>query len=181
MPGNGGRRVVGVQRREDQVAGERRLDRHLGGLQVADLAHHDDVGILAHQRTQAGGEGRGRSTACTWVWLNAGSIISIGSSIVQTFTLLGGELLQRRIERGRLARAGGAGDQDDAVAHCPISVCQRSASVAEKASASNGLSTVPGSKIRITTFSPKAVGIVDSRISTSAPGKPPAPSGRFGS
>ena len=39
------RRVVGVQRREDQVARQRRLHRDLGGFQVADLADEDDVGV----------------------------------------------------------------------------------------------------------------------------------------
>ena len=38
------RRVVGVQGREHQVAGERRLNRDDRRLQVADLAHQDDVG-----------------------------------------------------------------------------------------------------------------------------------------
>ena len=50
------RRVVGVQRREHQVAGQRRLDRDLRRLAVADLADHDDVGVGAHHRAQAGGE-----------------------------------------------------------------------------------------------------------------------------
>ena len=51
--GDGARRVVGVQRREHEVTGERRLDRDLGGLGVADLTDHDDVGILTHDRAQA--------------------------------------------------------------------------------------------------------------------------------
>src|SRR5918994_3025491 len=37
------RRVVRVQRRQHEVAGERRLDRDLGRLAVADLADHDHV------------------------------------------------------------------------------------------------------------------------------------------
>jgi hypothetical protein len=35
-----------VQRREDQVAGERGLDGDLGGLEVADLADQDDVVVM---------------------------------------------------------------------------------------------------------------------------------------
>ena len=35
-----------------QVAGERRLDRDLRGLAVADLADHDDVRVLAQERAQ---------------------------------------------------------------------------------------------------------------------------------
>ena len=52
---------------------------------------------------------------CTCIWLNAGSTISIGSSTVQTLTSSVRQLLQRRVQRGGLARAGRAGDQDDAV------------------------------------------------------------------
>ena len=56
----GARRVVGVQRREHEVAGERRLDGDLRRLAVADLADHDDVGVGAHHRAQAGGERQAR-------------------------------------------------------------------------------------------------------------------------
>ena len=45
-----------MQRAEDEVAGERRLDGDLGGLEVADLADHDDVGILAQEGAQGVGE-----------------------------------------------------------------------------------------------------------------------------
>ena len=49
-------RVVGVQRGEHQVAGERGLDRVLRRLRVADLAHHDDVRVLAQDVAQRAGE-----------------------------------------------------------------------------------------------------------------------------
>ena len=39
-----------------QVAGQRGLDGDLGRLAVADLADQDDVGVLAQDRAQAGGE-----------------------------------------------------------------------------------------------------------------------------
>ena len=42
--------------REHEVAGERGLDRDLGGLEVADLADHDDVRVLAQERAQRGRE-----------------------------------------------------------------------------------------------------------------------------
>ena len=38
--------------RQHQVAGERGLERDLGGLEVADLADHDDVGVLAQEGAQ---------------------------------------------------------------------------------------------------------------------------------
>ena len=44
-------------RREHQVAGERRLDRDLRRLVVADLADHDHVGVLAQDRAQRLREG----------------------------------------------------------------------------------------------------------------------------
>ena len=35
-----------------------RPDGDFGGFKVANLAHHDDVGVLAQEGTQAGGEGQ---------------------------------------------------------------------------------------------------------------------------
>ena len=46
------RRVVGVDRREHEVSGERGVDRDLRGLDVSDLADHDDVGVLPDDRAQ---------------------------------------------------------------------------------------------------------------------------------
>ncbi len=51
----------------------------------------------------------------------------------------------------------------------PVIDCQRRRSSAEKPSASKLLSSTSGSKIRITIFSPNAVGSVDRRSSTSPP------------
>jgi hypothetical protein len=44
--------VVGVQRGEHEVTGQRRLDGDLGGLEVADLADENRVGILAEEAAQ---------------------------------------------------------------------------------------------------------------------------------
>ena len=41
---------------EHQVAGEGALHRDVRGLGVADLADHDHVRVLAHERTQGGGK-----------------------------------------------------------------------------------------------------------------------------
>jgi len=43
QPPQGARRRVGVHRRHQQVAGERALDRDVHGLQIPQLADHDDV------------------------------------------------------------------------------------------------------------------------------------------
>ena len=45
-------RVLGMEGREDLVAGQRRLDGDVGGEVVADLADHDHVRILAHDVPQ---------------------------------------------------------------------------------------------------------------------------------
>ena len=41
-----------MQRREHHVARERRVDRDLGRLAVADFADHDDVGVLSQERAE---------------------------------------------------------------------------------------------------------------------------------
>jgi hypothetical protein len=51
-------RVVGVQRAEHDVPGERGLHRGLGGLLVADLAHHDRVGVVPQDRPEPRREGQ---------------------------------------------------------------------------------------------------------------------------
>ena len=50
------RRVVGVQRRQHEVARQRRLDGDLRRLEVADFADQDDVRVLAQERAQRRGE-----------------------------------------------------------------------------------------------------------------------------
>ena len=49
---DGARGVVRVDRREHEVTRERRVDRDLERLRVADLADHDDVGVLPEERAQ---------------------------------------------------------------------------------------------------------------------------------
>ena len=56
--GDSGGGAVGVQGREDGVAGQRGLHRHLGRLEVADFADHHHVGVLAQEGPQGGGEGQ---------------------------------------------------------------------------------------------------------------------------
>lgn len=52
--GCGGR--LRVQRGQNQMTGESRVDRHMGGFGVADLADHDDVGVLTYERPQGSGK-----------------------------------------------------------------------------------------------------------------------------
>src|SRR4051812_44145468 len=108
------RRVVGVQRREDEVARERALDGDLGGLPVADLADHDDVGVGAHHGAQPAGEGQ--AGARVDLDLRDALDLALDRVLDGDDVLLGRvDLAQRRVERRRLARAGRARDEDGAV------------------------------------------------------------------
>ncbi len=96
------------------MAGERRLDRHVGRLQVADLAHHDDVRVLAHEGAHALGEAH--VDAVLHLHLVEGGLDHLDRVLDRADVhLRRGELLERRVERRRLARARGSRDQDDAV------------------------------------------------------------------
>ena len=77
--------VVGVQGRQHEVAGQRRAQRELCGLGVADLADEDDVGVLAQHGAQPAGERHARRGSWTCTWVIPGSWISTGSSSVTTF------------------------------------------------------------------------------------------------
>ena len=46
--------VVGMQRGQHQVTGERGLDRDAAGLEVTNLTDHDDVRVLTQERLQRG-------------------------------------------------------------------------------------------------------------------------------
>jgi hypothetical protein len=96
------------------VAGEGGLDRHLGGGEVADLAHHDDVRVLAHERPHALGEPQ--IDLRLHLHLVERGLDHLDRVLDGAHVHLGGgEALQRRVQRGGLARPGGAGDQHDAV------------------------------------------------------------------
>ena len=112
--GDGAGRIVGVQGREHQVARQRSLDGHLGGLQVTDFAHHDDVGVLPHERAQAFGKIE------VELRLHLGLIEAGLDHFDRVFhrahvDLFGRYALQGGVQRGGLARACGPRHQDDAV------------------------------------------------------------------
>jgi hypothetical protein len=54
--GHGAGRVVGVERREHQVPGQRGLHRDARRFLVADLADHDDVRVLSQDAAERSGE-----------------------------------------------------------------------------------------------------------------------------
>ena len=96
------------------MAGQRRLHRHLGRFQIADLAHHDDVRVLAHQRADAVGkaqiDGRLHLHLVEAVFHHLDRVLDGGH-----VHLLGGQRAQRGVERRGLARAGRSGHQHDTV------------------------------------------------------------------
>src|SRR5262249_23882629 len=99
---------------EDEVAGERSLDGDLRRLGVADLAHHDDVGVLAHDRAQPARE-REPDRRLHVDLVDAEELVL--DRVLDGDDLLVGsvDLVERTVERGGLAAAGGAGHQDHAV------------------------------------------------------------------
>ena len=112
--GDGRRRIVGVQRGQHQVTGECRLDRHLGGFEIADLADHDDVRVLPHQCPHA--FGKAQVNGLMNLHLVEGRLDHLDRVFDGAHIHLGrGQLLERRIQRRGLAGAGRAGHEDDAV------------------------------------------------------------------
>ena len=112
--GDRARRVVGVQRAEHHVAGQRRLHGDLGRFQVADLADQDLVRVLPQDGTQ----GRGERQADLVIDRALDDAVDVVLDRVFGGDDLVGDLVQlveSRVERGGLAGAGRAGDQDDAV------------------------------------------------------------------
>ena len=110
---DGARRVVGVERGEHEMAGERRLHRDFRRLEVTDFADEDDVRILTQERAQRGGEVEADV-------LSDLDLVHAGE--VELDRILGGhdvglgrvDLRDRRVERVRLAAAGRPGDEHHA-------------------------------------------------------------------
>jgi hypothetical protein len=122
--GHGGDGVVGVQGRQHQVTGEGRLQRELGGLLVADLADEDDVGVLAQDRAQPPGERQPGALLHLHLrdapHLHLDGVLERDDVAVRRRHLLDGG-----VQRVRLAGAGRAGDEHEALRlhqRCPQQV-----------------------------------------------------------
>src|SRR3990170_1057238 len=103
-----------MERGEHEVAGERRLDRDLGGLRVPDLAHEDNIRVLPENGTESGG--KAQMDLCIHLYLTD------PLELVFDGVLDGDDVLVRRIDlrqrgiQGRgFAAAGGTGHENNPV------------------------------------------------------------------
>src|SRR5262249_5832723 len=112
--GNRAGGVVGVQRTENLVAGERGANGDFGRFEIADFADHDDVRVLPQNRTQSGGE----SEITPWTHrdlCDTGQFVFDRVFNGENFQLGRVDALQYRVKRGGFAAACGAGGEEEAV------------------------------------------------------------------
>ena len=112
--GDGAGGVVGVERAKHKMPRERRLDAHLRRLRVAHLADEDHVGRLPQHGPNDAGEVE-PDLVLDLHLVDAGEVILhrvFGRDDLRVGPI---ELVERGVERGRLAGARGAGDENDAV------------------------------------------------------------------
>ena len=103
-----------MQGRQHQVAGKRRLNGHIGGLQVANLTDHDDIRIL----TQHGLYPLGKvhiDIGLNLHLIEAGLHHFDGVLNSADIHLAGGQLLEGGIQRGGFPRTSRARHEDDAM------------------------------------------------------------------
>jgi hypothetical protein len=153
-----------VQRRIHLVAGHGGAEGHFRGVGVADFADQDDVRVLAHHRADAVGEielGRFRHRGLADHRHRILDRIFEGHDVHALFV----DVVEHRVERGGLAAAGGAGDQDDAFGRATISFI-RLIWWSSSPSLSSGTMPFCRSRMRRTMFSPWMVGCEATRKST---------------
>ena len=96
------------------MAGQRGLHGDLGGFEIADLADHDDVRVLAHQRADA--FGKAELDVRLHLHLVEAGVDELDRILDRAdVDLRCRQLLEARIQRRGLAGAGRAGHQHDAV------------------------------------------------------------------
>jgi hypothetical protein len=103
-----------VQGRQHQMPGQRRLNRDLGGFQISDLADHHHIWVLAQHGTQNFGEAQ-PDLRLDLDLIDAVELLFDRVLDRRNFTVRRVEFQQRCVKAGRLAAAGRAGDDDDAM------------------------------------------------------------------
>ena len=103
-----------MQGREDQVSGERCLDRGFGGFAVADFPNHDHVGVVPKDGPQARSEVEPHPAVHRNL-VHAFDVVLDRIFDGDAFDLVGHDASQRGVERCRFARTGGPRHQQDAV------------------------------------------------------------------
>ena len=106
--------VVRVQRTEDEMPGERRLDSVPSRVDIADLTHHQNIRILPQQRSERLGETQAERR------IDSRLIDAFEHHLDRIFDrgdvdVVGRELSQCRVKGRRLAGAGRPRDENDAV------------------------------------------------------------------
>ena len=108
------RGVVGVKGGEDEVARERGADGDVRRLAVADLADHDDIGVLPQDVPQGTGEGQA-DLGPDLDLVGAGHLVFDGVFDRDDAEVGGVDLTEKGVERGGFAGAGRTGHQNDAM------------------------------------------------------------------
>src|ERR1700756_1199442 len=97
--------VVGVDRGEDEVAGECGVDSNLGGFLVADFADEDLVGVVPQDGSEASGEGQ----ALLFVYRNLGNAADLVFDRVfncDDLVFVAFDFVEGGVERGGFAGTG---------------------------------------------------------------------------
>ena len=103
---------VGVERREHEMPRERRVYRESRGLVVADLADHDDVRVLAHERAQTVSE-READVGAHLCLIDARHLVF--DRVLDGRDVDAGRVqeIKHGVERRRLSASGGTGREDE--------------------------------------------------------------------
>src|SRR3954453_23114277 len=96
------------------MSSKRRLNRHRGRLAIANFADHNDIRILSKHAAQTGRESHSLAVAHLRL-ADAFKVIFDRILDGENVVLFAVELLERGIKRRALARAGWAGDENQAM------------------------------------------------------------------